>query len=269
MNRLIILISALLFFPAYANACNVEAPCTVAGGDYMLSAPLEWDGEAPLPAMIWYHGHNSSAASAMRSASLKVDFVDRGWLLIAPNGAPRAGSGVRGWPARPDLEDLRDDMALTFAVLEDVKQTYPIDEDALIVAGFSAGGSMAWMMGCYHGSKFRAVVSVAGALRRPNPEICPDMVQRALHFHGFADKQVPFEGRSIRDWHQGSVQETLGLFRRSHGCRSQPDAIDAKGDWRQREWSSCAGGLSYREHDGGHGLPKGWTSMAREWLAQN
>lgn len=266
MRCLLSAICAFLFVPAIAMACDADAPCAVDGGDYMLRVPAGWDGVAPLPALIWYHGHNSSAASAMRSAGLKADFVDQGWLLIAPNGAPRAGSGVRGWPARPDAAGVRDDIAFSFRVLDDVARTYPIDQGAVIVAGFSAGGSMAWMMGCYHGSAFQAVVSVAGALRRPNPQVCPDMAPRALHIHGFADTQVPFEGRAIRDWHQGNVQETLSLFRRSHGCRSQPDAIGAGDEWRSRDWSSCAGGLSYREHDGGHGLPRGWTALAQDWF---
>ena len=135
----------------------------------------------------------------------------------------------------------------------------------MAVTDQSAGGSMAWMVGCYDGARVAAVISVAGALRRPNPETCPSPPARALHIHGFADPQVPFEGRGIRDWHQGDVHETLALFRRSHGCRSNPHAIAVGDGWRSRRWD-CAGGLFYLEHDGKHGLPRGWTERAHVWL---
>lgn len=253
--------------PAQAERpCAVDAPCEAGGGEYALAFPPDWDGETPLRAILFYHGHNSSMASTMRSAGLRQSFTEQGWLLIAPQGERAGGDGPRRWPARPDAR-WRDDMAYTLTVLDDVAARAPL-EGPPVVSGFSAGGSMAWMMGCYHGDRFAAVVSVAGALRRPNPAICPAPTTRALHVHGFADRQVPFEGRGVGSWHQGDVADTLALFRRSRGCRSNPDAITVGEAWRSRVWvQSCeSGDLAYVEHDGGHGLPRGWTEIARTWL---
>lgn len=59
-------------------------------------------------------------------------------------------------------------------------------------------------------------------------------------------------------------------FRPANGCRAWPDAITAaSGDWRTRAWAPCAAGadLLYVEHDGGHGLPRGWAVLAALWLA--
>ena len=244
--------------------CAVEAPCAAGEGEYALVFPDGWDGKTALKPILFYHGHNSSMKSTARSRGLRDSFVANGYLLIAPNGNPNAG-GIRRWPARPDAE-WRDDMAFTLAVLDDVAARAPLAGEP-VVSGFSAGGSMAWMMGCYHGDRFAAVVSVAGALRRPNPEICPRPAPRAFHLHGFKDPQVPFEGRGIRDWHQGDVHETLSLFRRSNACRSNPNAIEIGERFRSRRWTTCRNGdLAYVEHDGAHGLPKGWTEVARIWL---
>ena len=257
------LIFGLMAAMARAEApCSLDAPCVVESGEYAMAVPDDWDGEAPLRPLVFFHGHNSSMRSAIRSASLRESFVERGWVLIAPNGAANEG-GVRRWPARPDAE-WRDDLGFVFDVLGDAAGRVPFAGKP-VVAGFSAGGSMAWMAGCYRGDEVDAVISVAGALRRPNPEVCPSPPPRAFHVHGFADPQVPLEGRGIRDWHQGDVFETLSLFRRSHACRSQPDEIAVGEAWRSRRWE-CAGGLFYLEHDGKHGLPKGWTEKAREWL---
>lgn len=247
--------------------CARDAPCQVSGGEYYLSYPPDWDGETTLPAIIFYHGHNSSGKSPLRSRGLRDSFVDRGYLLISPNGAARP-SGVRAWPARPGHGGGRDDVVFSLAVLADAMARAPIDADRIIVSGFSAGGSMAWMMGCYAGDRFAAVISVAGALRRPAPDqLCPNPSPRALQVHGFADKQVPFEGRGIRDWHQGDVHQTLALFRTSNDCGSNPNDISVSEKWRTRHWRSCAGGdLAYVEHDGGHGLPRGWTNLAVRWF---
>ena len=252
---------------AAERPCSVEMPCQVHGGEYYLSFPPDWDGVAPLPAILFYHGHNSSGLSPLRSRGLRESFLDRGYLLISPNGVARS-NGVRAWPARPGHGGGRDDVAFSLAVLDDVANKVPVQSDKAIVSGFSAGGSMAWMMGCYAGDRFAAVISVAGALREPHPDdLCPNPAPRALQVHGFADKQVPFEGRSIRDWHQGDVHQTLSLFRRANRCRSNTDQITVGDKWRTRHWRSCAvGDLAYVEHDGGHGLPRGWTNLAVDWF---
>lgn len=266
MRRLAMVLIWLAFGVAARaeTPCAVDAPCAAGAGEYALVFPDRWDGERPLKPILFFHGHNSSMKSTARSGGLRESFVANGYLLIAPNGEPNE-RGIRRWPARPDAV-WRDDMAFTLAVLDDVAARVPLD-GAPVVAGFSAGGSMAWMMGCYHGDRFAAVVSVAGALRRPNPETCPNPSPRAFHLHGFKDAQVPFEGRGIGDWHQGDVHETLALFRRSNACRSNPNAIEIGEGFRSRHWTTCRGGdLAYVEHDGGHGLPRGWTEIARTWL---
>lgn len=131
---------------------------------------------------------------------------------------------------------------------------------------------MAWMMACYAGDHFAGFVSVAGALRRPVPDAtCPAGPVRLLQVHGFSDTQVPFEGRGIRDWHQGDLFESFDLMRNTNQCRTNPDTIEINDEFRCRSWAeSCGGGaLQMCIHDGGHGLPKGWAALAREWLEDN
>lgn len=127
---------------------------------------------------------------------------------------------------------------------------------------------MAWMMACYQGQKFAGFVSVAGALRRPIPDgTCPAGPVRLLHIHGFTDKQVPLEGRAIRDWHQGSVSESLSLLRQTNKCRSNPDHIIHEPLYSCRHWTSCEGGtVHFCLHDGGHGMPIGWAQKAKMWF---
>ena len=85
-----------------------------------------------------------------------------------------------------------------------------------------------------------------------------------MQVHGFGDGQVPFEGRAIRDWHQGSIWDALERARAANECRSNPDEIEITDELRTRLWdSSCAKALVRLDvHNGGHGLPNGWTARA-------
>lgn len=248
--------------------CGTDVPCEIDGGSYHLSVPQDWDGTSALPAIVFFHGHRSSGKSALRG-SVRSVFGKAGYVIIAPNGPIRAGADYRYWPARPTEPPQRDDIAFTERVVADAVSRLPIDRDRILVGGFSAGGSMAWMIACYRGGIFAGYVPVAGALRRPAPEGgCPGGPVNMLHIHGFADKQVPLEGRAIRDWHQGDVSESFSLLRDANGCRSNPHAFDNDTQFWCRTWNQCSSGAEARFclHDGGHGLPKGWASEARRWF---
>lgn len=254
---------ASLAFPASAQDCGPDAPCEIDGGSYHLRLP---EGDGPHPVLIWYHGHRGNGGSIHRSGGLQRDFLDNGYALLAPNGF-RRDDGVRSYPARDNTP--RDDVAFTFAALEAAGTRAKIDPARIYAAGFSAGGSMAWLLACKAGDRLAGMVSVAGALRRPNTTDCAGLEGLpVMQIHGFGDGQVPFEGRGIRDWHQGSVWDILERARSANQCRSNPDEIDIGERFRTRIWdASCARApVQLAVHDGGHGLPNGWTERARAFL---
>lgn len=267
--RLFALMFLLFTVPASADTapCQQDAPCQINAGEYHIILPEGWDGVSKLPALVFFHGHNSSARSVFRAASLRKTFGEAGFAIIAPNGIVFPGRNVRGWPGRENFT-ARDDVAFTLDVMDDAAKRLPMDSTRIYAAGFSAGGSMVWQLACRAPERFAGFISVAGALRRPNPSSCPDMPIRLLQIHGFADAQVPFEGRGIRDWHQGDLFESLTQVRSGNRCRTNPDQIDMGETYRCRTWDeSCEGGaLKLCVHDGGHGLPRGWTELALEFL---
>ncbi|MEM9010213.1 MAG: PHB depolymerase family esterase [Pseudomonadota bacterium] len=250
-------------------ACGGEDVCTIEAGSYHVRAPDGWDGEAPLGVFLFFHGFRSSGLSAVRSGSLQEVFGGAGYLIVAPNG-DEWQEGARAWPARDAPgRPWRDDVAFTRAVLADVAQRFPVDDARVVIAGFSAGGSMAWRVACRQADGLAAVISIAGALRRPVPEACGGGPVPALQIHGYSDRTVPLEGRRIRDWHQGDVFETLDLIRRANGCESLPAAVETEGRYWCRDWTGCGSGapVGFCLHPGGHGLPADWTTLARDWLA--
>ncbi len=242
-----------------AEDCGPEAPCEIEGGSYYLRLP---EGAGPHPVMIWYHGHRGSGASIHRGGGLQRDFLENGFALLAPNGA-ETSPGVRSYPARTGAP--RDDIGFTFAALQNAQSRADLDMDQVFVSGFSAGGSMAWLLACQAGNQLAGMVSVAGALRVPNDTTCAGLSGLpVMQVHGFKDAQVPYEGRGIRIWHQGSVWDSLERARVQNECRSNPDEITIDDRFRTRSWDvSCSGApVLFVEHDGGHGLPQGWTERA-------
>lgn len=262
-RNLAIAFLTMLPLSAASQDCGPDIPCELAGGSYHMRVP---SGEGPHPVLIWYHGHRGNGASIHRAGGLQSAFLDQGYALIAPNGFHSDG-GARSYPARDGAP--RDDVAFTFAVLADAAAQVNLDAERVYAGGFSAGGSMVWLLGCAAGDRLAGLVSVAGALRRPNATDCAGLEGLPiLHIHGFADAQVPLEGRAIRDWHQGSVWETLARARAANGCRSNPDRIEIDATYRSRAWdASCdTGRIRLDLHDGGHGLPRGWANRAREYF---
>lgn len=261
-----ILAAALLTLsstPAFAQNCGPDGPCEIEGGSYHLRLP---EGDGPHPVLIWYHGHRGNGASIHRSGGLQRDFLDHGYALLAPNGF-QSGNGARSYPARDGAP--RDDVAFTFAALEDASGRASLDLARIYAGGFSAGGSMAWLLACKAGGSLSGMVSVAGALRRPNSTDCAGLAGLPiLQIHGFGDGQVPMEGRRIRNWHQGSVWEAMDRARDANGCRSNPDEIEFDEGFRSRRWDRSCSKAAVRLdlHDGGHGLPQGWTARARSFL---
>ncbi|MEO9651452.1 MAG: PHB depolymerase family esterase [Roseobacter sp.] len=266
MRILATLILVWMAVGAAAQECGPNAPCEIEGGSYYLKLP---EGEGPHPVLIWLHGANSTGASIHRGGGLQRDFLDQGYALLAPNGQTRAGRNPERFffPGRDGSG--RDDVAFIFSTLAAAQERSNLDETRVYAAGFSAGGSMAWLLACEEGQRLSGMVSVAGALRSPNATDCSGLTGLpVMQVHGFADGQVPFEGRGIRDWHQGSVWAILDRARSANGCRSHPDEIDIGEAYRSRVWDASCSGASVRidVHDGAHGLPQGWTLRAREFL---
>lgn len=259
------LAALLVTLPTFAfGLCGPEAACEIDGGTYHM---IDSDGgKEGKPALVFLHGHNATGQMIFRGG-IKSDFAEAGYVVIAPNGTPIQGRQTRRWSGRDGGE--RDDVAFVLNVIADARTKASIDPDRIYVAGFSAGGSMAWLMACKEAEHFAGFASISGALREPNDTTdCPNAPVNFLQIHGFSDNQVPFEGRAIRDWHQGSLWDSLALARGSNQCRTHPDTIEIGDRFRCRDWNtSCSeGAIKFCEHDGGHGMPRGWTTLARDWF---
>ena len=263
-----ICVVALLCAGAVARAepgCGAALACSVADGAYHAVPPAGWDGAAPLPATVFFHGYSSSARQVVDNEALVRAFSDQGVLLIVPDG--RNGT----WAHVGSPSSARDELAFMDAVLADAKARWPIDEDRLLVTGFSQGGSMAWDLACYRGDDYAAFAPIAGAFWEPLPRACPSGPVDLLHVHGLADTVVPMAGRPIREaFRQGDVGQGMALWRAHDGCPAAPSGSEEVAGLRCEVWDACASGRELRLclHGGGHDLDLRWIGMIHRWAAR-
>ena len=268
--------------------CSLERPCELSGengGSYYLGFPKGANAGRELKPFVFFHGHNGSGKGVAKNKGMIRTLARKGYFLIAPDGPMFnfRGRSTRGWAARPEGDAPRggrNDIAFVERVLADVARRLDVDVKDVLVSGFSSGGSMAWYFACYSNVEVSGVIAVAGGLRRPLPELgeikpdgsfarrCPSMPRKVYHLHGFADRQVPLEGRGIRSWHQGDVFEGLAVQRHTNGCGSRPDKVETSGKFWCRTWSRCESDVPLRMclHGGGHGMPKGWLDNSLKWV---
>lgn len=247
--------------------CGVETACRVAGGEYRIRFPRNWDGTTPVPAIVFLHGWRGSAEAEMRNAAWATLSDRLGVAFVAPQGE----GGTWSFPGSPSAH--RDEFRWFDALVADMTDRFPLRADRLMVAGFSMGGSMVWSLACRRGELFAGFAPVAGAFWDPIPDDCPSPAPVLLHVHGRTDRTVPLEGRSIGDgWRQSDVGESLAVFQRSMGvAETFPDRTPGKGFTCQSQESPKPDDpalLRVCLHDGGHSVRAEWIADAFETLAE-
>ena len=269
--RIALLCLCLALIPSIAPAepCgNPAAECPTTRGFYRLALPE--GAEGLVPAVIYLHGWGSSSAVLRKNKLMLTALAARGYALIAPEGIRTSpGRSQKNWAVRDGRDYERDDLAFLAEVLDDAA-AHGVDRDRVLMTGFSRGASMVWDVACHAPGMARAYAPVAGAFWEPLPERCQGGAD-LFHTHGWADRVIPLEGRSVAGGTltQGDTFASLKILRAANGCETeQPDrsVIEPDGIWR-RIWSSCRRGrIELMLHPGPHGTPKLWLERALDWF---
>lgn len=259
--------TALCATIAAADCNGAPEPCRLANGTYHIVLPEAVTG--PVPAILLLHGYGGEGVGTIRNKGMVNLMLGRGYAVIAPDGQPRDNGDGRSWDFHPDRPATRDETAFLIAVADDAAAKYGLKRDAMLLAGFSIGGSMTSYVACAAPDAFAAYAPVAGSFWRPHPAACAGPV-RLLHTHGKADQTVPLTGREVMPgFVQGNVFEAMEIWRKTNGCASaKPDSTDKLGIYTVQHWTDCQRGtdLQFALHDGGHSIPKGWAQMAVDWF---
>jgi len=261
------LLALLLLSSTQAMACGGRGDaCDIGAGRYHILLP---EGGATAGTVMHLHGAGADGNGALRGGLAK-EALRRGYAFVAPNGEHPESRFKKNWAVRADGSSFRrDDISFLQDVLDDAEQRHGINTKNVLLSGFSRGGSQVWDIACHAPDMARGFAPAAGAFWDTLPETCERPVD-LFHTHGWGDRTVPLEGRSLRQGRvvQGDVWASLFVLRAVNGCDArQPERTEIReGRW-WRHWTDCAkGSLTLMLHPGGHGVPKGWSVAILDWF---
>ncbi len=242
-----------------AQACDAAVPCAVEGGAYRFLLP-DTAPDARLPgALVFVHGHRSSAQEMLAYAGLVEAARALHMVLVVPQGLNDT------WSTPGSPTQGRDEVAFLRRVLDDLPRRIPFDPQRVVLSGFSQGASVVWHVACAGEPRVRAYVPIAGVWWHPMPASCPGPPVNLLHIHGLADPVMPMAGRRLRDiWQQGDVREAIRLMARHNGCAGL-SAPEPAGPLSCAHARSCAAhsSLTLCLHEGDHHTDPSWFVALR------
>ncbi len=149
---------------------------------YSATVPHRWRLDT------WFHGRNETLSEVNFLADREKnpgEFTPRDTIVLHLYGRFCNASKLAG---EVDF----------FEALEDVKRHYPIDENRIIVRGFSMGGASAWHIGAHYAGLWAAVAPGAGFsesaeflhLKLTGPDAPPEWEQKLFHLYDATDYAV-------------------------------------------------------------------------------
>lgn len=247
--RLLTLLLILLAAPALA--CGPDSDCPVGDRHYRIALPEGWDGQTPLPALVWSHGYRGTAAGVMKNGSIRRMASEAGLALIAAQGV--GGSWDLPYGPRTFDSDGSAEFAYFDAIIADATERYRIDPGRIVASGFSAGGMMVWNLACSNSTKFAGFIPISGTFWLMPPPTCEGDPKSIVHIHGTTDKTVPLDGRPIRETRQGQVATALITY--GHFGKFGPATPYENGALTCEERRNDSGDiLDFCLFEGGHSL---------------
>lgn len=175
---------------------------------YLVYLPAGYDGRAPLPLVLEFHGSGGTPEGQLAASGLSAVADAERFAIVAPEAL-----GGR-WNVPPDATRA-DDVQLVRDVLGEVEAAVCVDRRRVYATGFSGGGRMASQLACDLSERVAAVAPVGG-LRFPGPcERARSMPVAA--FHGTADTINPYAGGGQPYWGT-SVEAAFDGWGRHNGC---------------------------------------------------
>ena len=212
---------------------------------YFLVAPDSYDPATPLPILIGLHGINGSPASfrdqflfgALASEFKYVGIFPLGWGDEV-NSNPTWNTGSCCLSA---MVANINDVEFIQAIIQEVNKNYFVDESRIWAVGFSAGGMMAYKLGCDLASVVTAIGVVSGTLMQdPCNPVAPISI---IHLHGELDDAIPVLGGGQYSTPpiRAGVLTAAGIF----GCTTTLDSPNEINAIETSAWS-CSYGTDVR-----------------------
>ncbi|MFO0869787.1 MAG: PHB depolymerase family esterase [Pirellulales bacterium] len=126
---------------------------------YSLFSPLHYEPNYAYPLIIWLHGPRDNEHQLRRVMPL---ISLRNYAAIGPRGTARSPEGAPGFTWTSHSGSVSAAERAVLDCLEVAQHRFHIDPQRVFLAGYDAGGTMAFQIGLRHPSRFAGVVSLGG-----------------------------------------------------------------------------------------------------------
>jgi poly(hydroxyalkanoate) depolymerase family esterase len=241
--------------------------------EYTVYIPALYHGQA-LPLIVMLHGCKQNPQDFAAGTRMNTLAEERGCVVVYPR-QPRKANPSCCWNWFEPQHQQRDkgEPSLIAGVTREVIATYQLDEDRVFVAGLSAGGAMAAIMGTTYPDLYAAVgihsglayasaydVSSAFAVMRGEESTRSGAGQPAsvrlvptIVFHGDRDSTV----------HPTNGERVVARVSNEHAGSEDPDVVSENGAANGRTYTRTVrrdiDGSALTEHWLVHGASHAWS----------
>lgn len=219
---------------------------TLSGGDerdYLLHIPRNYDENTPTGLIFAYAGRGSDNAHTESFTRLSDPSFNRDMIVVYPQGTiDRSGEDV--WEGDPNADV--DDIGFTMELLDELMETYAIDENKIYATGMSNGGGfVANHLACDEDAsqRFAAFGAVSAAyyqFRDASRRACDAETVKItckndgnkvalLDIHGGQDDTIPYEGGYRRRACLPSIPHFVTSWAERNGMNSTNQTEEAFG----------------------------------------
>jgi polyhydroxybutyrate depolymerase len=232
---------------------------------YLLYVPASYDGSAPVPLVLGFHGSGSDPVKQLIYSDFKGLAEEEGVVLALPLGI-YDNNGKNSWNTVNDPSGA-DDVQLVRDVIEAVDKDISIDPKRIYATGFSGGGRMTSRLACELGDTLAAFAPVSG-IQFPT-DCSPSRGVDIITFHGKHDlvNHYAWGDYSPKYWKTG-VEESVAGWVDKNECVKDPESEKVSEVVAKVSWPFCRDDsqlVFYRIEDGGHTWPGSPITLTAPW----
>ncbi len=129
----------------------------VTRASYHLYVPSSYGADRAWPLVVTLHGTHGFDSSSLQAKEWKALAEKHRFLVLAPS--LESPQGILPVSRSARLRALEEDENRVLASIAEVKRCYRIDERAVLITGFSAGGYALYYVALHHPELFNALVA--------------------------------------------------------------------------------------------------------------
>jgi polyhydroxybutyrate depolymerase len=191
---------------------------------YQIHIPPSYRVASSAPVVLVFHGLGADAKVMASFCGMNAKSDQAGFVTVYPYGTGvgilRAFNvgGLKGEMAHT----LPDDVTFVRRMLDDLESVVHVDRKRVYASGMSNGAMMCYRLAAAMPDRLAAIAPVAGTMA---VGVQPKQAVPVIHFHGTADRVVPYEGLpsdKIEHFDFLSVDETINAWVELNQCGKSP-----------------------------------------------